>query len=114
MNQTQANVIAMHIDYCTDVIRATNDVLDARAALRKAQAEHNVRAEVDAHVNVISAERILRDLYGDDEEEQTPDVEPLPDCGETFPRVNRHKGMHPDDPRRGQAAGINAMNRRPE
>lgn len=111
MNHRQANVIAMHIDYCTDVLRATNDVLDARAALRKAQAEHNVRAEVDAHVKVISAERILRDLYGDDEPEQIPDVEPLPDCGETkaehadyYAKPYRNIDHILDDPRRGQGA----------
>ena len=112
------NTIAAQIDYTSDILKATNDLLEARAEHRKAQEFGNIHQVIDAQVKVIKAELALKDLI-EPADYVAPDmndmtVEPLPDCGETFRSVNRHKGMHPDDPRRGQAAGINAMNRGPE
>ena len=110
MTETQANVIKMHIDYCSDVLRATNDVLDARAVYRKAQESGNVHDEINAQLKVIQAERSLKYLIGEDETPVTPDVELLPDCGETKAEhadyYNRPRRMtadeRADDPRRGQ------------
>ena len=110
MNQTQANTIAMHIDYCSDVLRATNDVLDARAVYRKAQESRNVRDEINAQVKVITAERALKDLIGEDETMPVCSDEPLPDCGETkdehadyYAKPYRNIDHILDDPRRGQS-----------
>ena len=110
MTETQANVIKMHIDYCSDVLRATNDVLDARAVYRKAQESGNVHDEINALAKLFTAERSLKYLVGEDETPVTPDVEPLPDCGETKDEhadyYNRPRRMtadeRADDPRRGQ------------
>ena len=112
------NTIAAQIDYTSDILKATNDLLEARAEHRKAQEFGNIHQVIDAQVKVIKAELALKDLI-EPADYVAPDmkdmtVEPLPDCGEAFPRVNRRHGMHSDDPRRGQAAGINAMNRGPE
>ncbi len=111
MTETQANVIKMHIDYTTDVLKATNDLLEARANLRKAEASKNVHDEINAQLKVIQAERSLKYLIGEDETPVTPNVEPLPDCGETKDEhadyYNRPRRMtadeRADDPRRGQS-----------
>lgn len=109
------NTIAAQIDYTSDILKATNDLLEARAAHRKAQEYGNIHQVIDAQVKVIKAELALKDLV-EPADYVAPDmndmtVEPLPDCGEAFPRVSRRHGMHPDDPRRGQAADINRQNR---
>jgi len=110
MTETQANVIKMHIDYTTDVLKATNDVLEARANVRKAEASKNVHDEINALAKLFVAERSLKYLVGEDETLVTPDVEPLEDCGETKAEhadyYNRPRRMtadeRADDPRRGQ------------
>jgi hypothetical protein len=109
MTETQANVIKMHIDYTTDVLKATNDVLEARANLRKAEASGNVHDEINALAKLFTAERSLKYLVGADEAMPVDDVEPLPDCGETKDEhadyYNRPRRMtadeRADDPRRG-------------
>ena len=116
------NSIAQQIDYATDILRATNDLLEARAEHRKAQEFGNIHQVIDAQVKVIKAELALKELYPPDEDlSQPPSGEMVDsvttdstvpyDCGETFPRAKRATGMHPDDPRRGQAADINRQNR---
>lgn len=116
------NSIAQQIDYATDILRATNDLLEARAEYRKAQEYGNIHKVIDAQVKVIKAELALKELYPPDEDLSQPPVGEIVDsvttdstvpydCGETFPRVSRQR-MNPDDPRRGQADGINAMIRR--
>jgi len=105
------NSIALQIDYTTDVLRATNDLLEARAAHRQAQSTGNIHAVIDAQVKVIKAELALKELYPADDETTAPNVDPLPDCGERFPPRQRVVTLHPDDPRRGQAESINQANR---
>ena len=105
------NSIALQIDYTTDVLRATNDLLEARAAHRKAQEYGNIHEVIDAQVKVIKAELALKELYPADDEPTAPDVEPLPDCGETkaehadyYAKPYRNIDHILDDPRRGQGA----------
>ncbi len=109
------NPIAAQIDQAADILRATNDLLEARAKHRDAQAHGNVHKVIDAYVKVVEAERYLAQMYPptDAPEFVAPDmtVEPLPDCSETFHETRRSYAMHPDDPRRGQAADINRANR---
>lgn len=107
------NTIAMQIDYATDIFKATNDLLEARAAHRKAQESGNVLKVIDAQVKVLHAEMALDELTRPASEPHLPDAEPLPDCGERFPPRQRYAGMHPDDPRKGQAAGLNSLIRKP-
>ena len=109
------NTIAAQIDQAADILRATNDLLEARANHRQAQAHGNVHKVIDAYVKVVEAERYLAQMYPAPEF-VAPDmtVEPLPDCGETFHETRRSYAMHPDDPRRGQSSGINSMIRRVE
>jgi len=106
------NSIAAQIDQAADILRATNDLLEARAKHRDAQAHGNVHKVIDAYVKVVEAERYLAQMYPAPEF-VAPDmtVEPLPDCGETFNEPRKSYAMHPDDPRRGQAADINRANR---
>lgn len=108
------NSIAMQIDYTTDILRATNDLLEARAAHRTAQSSGNIHAVIDAQVKVIKAELALKELYPPEDVADESTAEPLPDCGERFQPRQRAYRLHPDDPRKGQAAGINAMIRRTE
>jgi len=110
MTETQANAIKMHIDYTTDVLKATNDVLEARANLRKAEASKNVHDEINALAKLFTAERSLKYLIGADEAMPVDDAEPLEDCGETkdehadyYARPRRMTAdERADDPRRGQ------------
>jgi len=106
------NPTAAQIDQAADILRATNDLLEARAKHRDAQAHGNVHKVIDAYVKVVEAERYLAQMYPAPEF-VAPDmtVEPLKDCGEKFNETRRSYAMHPDDPRRGQAADINRANR---
>jgi len=85
------NSIAAQIDYATDIFKATNDLLEARAAHRKAQESGNVLKVIDAQVKVLQAEIALENLYPvvDAPVADVVDTDPLPDCGET-------KDEHPD------------------
>ena len=102
------------INYAADLMKATNDLLEARAAHRAAQNNgSNINKVIDAQVKVLKAELELEML--------TPrKSDPVPEIGlrvisdETFPVTRRSAGIHPDDPRKGQADGINAMRRIPE
>jgi hypothetical protein len=106
------NSIAMQIDYATDIMRATNDLLEARANHRTLQNNGaDIHKVIDAQVKVLKAELALAELYPAESEPMASDAEPLPDCGETFHKRPRIGGMHPDDPRKGQSDGINAMRR---
>lgn len=109
------NPIAAKIDQAADILRATNDLLEARANHRQAQAHGNVYKVIDAYVKVVEAERYLAQMYpADDYVAPVVNVEPLPDSGETFHEPRQSYAMHPDDPRRGQSSGINSMIRRVE
>jgi len=109
------NSTAAQIDQATDILRATNDLLEARAKHRDAQAHGNVYKVIDAYVKVVEAERYLAQMYppadADDYVAADMTVEPLPDCGETFNEPRKSYAMHADDPRKGQAAEINRANR---
>jgi len=107
------NTIAAQIDYATDVFKATNDLLEASAEYRKAQEFGNVIKVIDAQVKVLKAELALDELTRPVSEPPLPDADPLPDCGERFPPRQREARMHPDDPRKGQSAGLNALIRKP-
>jgi len=111
MNQRQADVIAAEIDYTTDILRATNDLLEARANHRKAQESGDIHKVIAAQVKVIHAERALAELYPAELEPPMPELHEPEHCGETFPKRQRSAGMHPDDPRKGQAESINRQNR---
>jgi len=109
------NTIAMQIDQAADILRATNDLLEARAKHRDAQAHGNVHKVIDAYVKVVEAERYLAQMYppADATDYVAPDmtVEPLNDCGETKAEHADHYRRHEimtaderaDDPRRGQS-----------
>lgn len=107
------NQIAHQIDQAADILRATNNLLEARAKHRDAQAHGNVHKVIDAYVKVVEAERYLAQMYppADAPEFVAPDmtVEPLNDCGETKDehadyygrnRSYRTADERADDPRR--------------
>lgn len=106
------NTIAMQIDYTTDVMRATNDLLEARANHRKLQNEGaDIHKVIDAQVKVLKAELALADLIEPADYVAPEYSEDRQVSDETFPKAKRKSGLLPDDPRRGQAAGINRANR---
>lgn len=116
------NSIAMQIDYMTDELAMLNRVLEARENYRrlsdaaaKSRGKFGTVADqmaMDALYKLTRLEREYRDNFAPFEViADTPDVEPLPDCGETFPKRKRVVRLHPDDPRKGQAESTNRQNR---
>lgn len=101
------NTIAAQIDHTTDILRATNDLLEARANHRALQNNgSSIHAVIDAQVKVLKAELALKDLI-EPADYIAPEL-PLErmelKTDETFPA--RQKRMtadeRADDPRRGQ------------
>ena len=111
------NVIAQQIDYATEELAMLNRILEARdeyrrlsnaVELTKPGVFRSVANEMacNALAHVIRLEREYRDMYAPiDEVINTPaDVEPMPDCDETFPRRQPRRAADEiaDDPRRWQ------------
>lgn len=105
------NTIAQQIDYATEQLAALNDLLDAQDRFNAVYGGNDTQAIIDAHMRLQRAKLKHAELSGPADYVPPADCEPLNDCGETFPRAKRATGMHPDDPRRGQAADINRQNR---
>lgn len=105
------NSIAQQIDYATDELAALNDLLEAQDRFNAVYGGRDTQAIIDAAMKLKRAQLRHAELSAPADYVPPADCEPLNDCGETFPRVKRQR-MNPDEPRRGQADGINAMIRR--
>jgi hypothetical protein len=105
------NTIALQIDYATEQLKALNDLLDAQDRFNAVYGGADTQAIIDAHMRLQRAKLKHAELSGPADYVPPADCEPLNDCGETFHTPRKSYAMHPDDPRRGQAADINRANR---
>ena len=105
------NTIAQQIDYATDELKALNDLMDARQQFNAVYGGTDTQAIIDAAMKLKRAQVRHAELSAPADFVIPSMLEPLNDCGETFHKPRKSYAMHPDDPRRGQANGINRANR---
>jgi len=109
------NTIAMQIDYAADELKALNDLMDARQQFNAVYGGTDTQAIIDAAMKLKRAQLRHAELSAPADFVMPPMLETLNDCdfdcGETFHKPRKSFAMHPDDPRRGQASGINRANR---
>jgi len=105
------NTIALQIDYATQELKALNDLMDARQQFNAVYGGTDTQAIIDAAMRLKRAQVRHAELSAPADFVIPSMLEPLNDCGETFNEPRKSYAMHHDDPRKGQASGINRANR---